>query len=453
MSRLIKRKRRFVLDSSQLLVFGFLFLIVAGAFLLTLPVASHNGIGKPFFPCLFTAVSATCVTGLTVFDVGMECSLFGKAVLLALIQLGGLGFMTVGSVFSLFRKRNLSLNAKNTIVQTLNLSDYTGMRRLLRHVLLGTLLFEALGALILFFRFLPEFGFRGALLRGAFTSVSAFCNAGMDVNGLEPFGSFLSYSGDPVICLTIMFLIVMGGFGFFVWEDVFTVRKWKKLSLFSKIVLLGNAVLIFSGALFFFFFERTNPATLGSLPFGEQVLASFFQSVTYRTAGFSTVDFSKIGEPTAVLSCVYMFIGGSSGSTAGGIKVSTIALLFFAFWNVLRGRFRIVILGRKISIQTVLRAFTLCVIGICVTVFSGILICSVEHVPFVSALFECTSAFGTVGLSMGLTPSLSPFSLGLLMLLMFFGRLGLLTIAYVILIGLQSEDQLLDYPEAKIAIG
>lgn len=453
MSYLIKRKKRFFFDSAQLVIFGFATIIVIGALLLTLPAASYDGQAKPFLPCLFTATSATCVTGLVVFDVGMELSLFGKVVLLFLMQLGGLGFMTVGSVFSLFMRRNLSLQTKNTLVQTLNLSDYTGLRRLLRHVLLGTLIFEAGGALILFFRFLPEFGLAGAVLRGVFTAVSAFCNAGLDVNGLSPFGSFVPYAGDPVICLTIMVLITVGGIGFLVWEDVFQARSFKKLSLFSKMVLISSAVLVVSGAAFFFLLENNNPATIGQMPAGEKLLTSFFQSVTYRTAGFSTVDFAKIEEPTAVLSCIYMFIGGSSGSTAGGIKVSTMALLLITFWNVIRGRSRIVVKGRKITVSTVLKAFTLCVIGLSVVAVCSIVISHTEGLPFIPVLFECVSAFGTVGLSMGLTPALSSLSLCILILLMFFGRLGILTITYAVFIKLQSEDSLLDYPEAKIIIG
>lgn len=452
MSHLLKRKKSFAPGASQMVVLGFLVIIVLGAFLLHLPAASSDGQPKPFLSCLFTATSAACVTGLSVFDVGLGLTLFGKAVLLVLIQLGGLGFMTVAAVFSLFLKRNFSLWEKNTIVQTLNLSDYTGMRRLLKHILLGTLIFESAGALILFFRFLPRFGVAGALFRGVFTSVSAFCNAGFDINGLEPFGSFLPYAGDPVVCLVLSFLILAGGIGFFVWEDLYTARSLKRLSLFSKIVLFANLVLILSGTVLFYLSERSNPQTIGDLSFGQQALRSFFQAVTYRTAGFSTVDFSKIEDSTAVLSCVYMFIGGSSGSTAGGIKVTTAALLFFAFRSVISGRRQIVVLGRKIPVQTVLKAFTLCVIGIAVTVVCSVFICHTEAVSFVSAFFECVSAFGTVGLTMGLTPGLSGLSLCILIVLMFFGRLGILTITYVVFVRKPAEE-ILEYPEADVTIG
>lgn len=439
----------------RILVFGFLFIIFAGAILLTLPVASADGTSAPFLDSLFTATSATCITGLIVYDTATQWSSFGEAVILCMIQIGGLGFMTLGSALILLLRGDSSLSNRKQMAESLNVTDYRAAARTLKHVLLGTAAFEGAGALILSARFIPEYGWGQGIWKGVFVSISAFCNAGFDLMGTDaPFSSFTAYTDDLVVNLTVMGLIVIGGLGFLVWEDLYTKRRWKEYSLFTKTVLLTSGTLIFGGAALIFLLEHNNPETLGQLTAKEKVLSSLFQSVSPRTAGMNTVDLAAMTEASQVLTVALMFIGASSGSTGGGVKVTTVAVLWAAIRSVLMGRKDAALWKRRLSSDLVYRALTLVLLPFLSVLISTFLINGIEaDVSFLEALYECTSAFATVGLSLSVTPTLSAFSKIILMFLMFSGRVGMLTISYALITDRRKRQNTLRYPEGDILIG
>ncbi|MBO5213827.1 MAG: Trk family potassium uptake protein [Clostridia bacterium] len=448
-------KNRRKLNLPRLLVFGFLFIILAGALLLTLPVAAEDGASTPLINTLFTATSATCITGLVVYDTATQWSFFGEAVILCMIQIGGLGFMTLGSALILLLRGDSSLSNRKQIAESLNMTDYKTAARTMKHVLLGTALFEGTGALILSARFIPEYGWWEGIWKGCFVSVSAFCNAGFDLLGTDaPFSSLTGYAGDVTVNLTVMGLIVIGGLGFLVWEDLYTKRRWKNLSLFSKTVLILTASLILGGAFFIFLFEFDNAATLEGLTWSEKILTSFFQSISPRTAGMNTIDLTAMTEASQVLTILLMFIGASSGSTGGGVKVTTVAVLAAAIRSVLTGRKDTILLKRRLSSDLVYRAFALVFLPIVAILICTFLINGIEpEISFLEALYECTSAFATVGLSLSVTPTLTALSKVLLMLLMFSGRVGMLTISYALLTDRRKRQNTLRYPEGDILIG
>jgi len=450
-----KEKKRRKLNLYRFLVIGFFLIILMGATLLTLPAASRDGTRTSFADTVFTATSATCITGLVVVDTATHWSFFGQAVILAMIQIGGLGFMTLGSALILFLRGNSSLSNRKQIAESMNTTDYRAAIRTLKHVILGTAAFEGAGAVILAARFIPQFGWAEGIWKGVFISVSAFCNAGFDLLGAEaPFASVTAYVGDPVVNLTLMGLIVIGGAGFLVWEDLYTKRSPKEYSLFTKTVLMGTGILILLGAVCIFAFEYTNPETFGSLSFPEKILAAFFQSVSPRTAGMNTVDLTAMTEASQFLTVCLMFVGAASGSTGGGVKITTVAVLIATIKSVLSGRKETVMLKRRISSDTVYRAFSL----ICFP-FMAILLCTFAiniaeaDVTFLEALYECTSAFATVGLSLSVTPTLSLFSRIILMFLMFAGRVGMLTISYALLTDRRRRRNAIRFPESNILIG
>ncbi len=447
-----KRRKR---NLYRLLVFGFLLIILAGALLLMLPISSADGSTTPFLNTLFTATSATCITGLIVYDTATQWSFFGQAVILCMIQIGGLGFMTLGSALILLLRGDSSLSNRKQIAESLNMTDYKTAVRTMRHVLGGTAAFEGAGALILSARFIPEYGWAQGIWKGIFVSVSAFCNAGFDLMGEEtPFSSLTAYTGDLAVNLTVMGLIVIGGLGFLVWEDLYTKRRWKHLSLFSKTVLTVSGTLIFGGAILIFLFEHNNPETFGALSGKEKILASLFQSISPRTAGMNTVDLTAMTEASQVLTVVLMFIGASSGSTGGGVKVTTIAVLGAALKSVLTGRKDAILLKRRLSSDLVYRAFALVFFPLVAVLVCTFVINGMEpDVGFIEALYECTSAFATVGLSLSVTPTLSAISKILLILLMFSGRVGMLTISYALLTDRRKRQNALRYPEGNILIG
>lgn len=443
------------LSPSAIFIAGFFIIIILGAVLLSLPVSSASGEVTPFFDSLFTAVSSTCITGLVVYDTFTHWSFFGQVVLILLIQIGGLGFMTVATAFTLVFHKNVGHKERMMLVQTFNLNDMSGVVRLFKHIVIGTFSFEGAAAVILAFRFIPDYGLSGGIWRGIFIAISAFCNAGFDLMGTPegPFASLTAYADDLVVNLTLCFLIAVGGLGFLVWEEIFSGKSFKKMSVQSKIVIIFSASLIIIGALAIFLFEFDNPETLGVLSPKGKILAALFQSVSPRTAGFNTVDLAALTEGSQVIMIILMFIGGSSGSTAGGIKTNTIAVLFFATVSVLYGRKEAIVMKRRISQDTVLRAFALVFLSLTLMFICSFTISVIEDVPFLSAVFECASAFCTVGLTLGLTPSLSPVSLVILMCLMFLGRVGLLTASVVLFERQHSADNLVRYPEAKISVG
>ncbi len=428
--------------------------MLLGAVLLSLPVASNDGSSTSFLDALFTSVSATCVTGLVVFDTFTHWSVFGRIVIAVMIQIGGLGFMSIATLFSVMVHRRARLRAKMVAMQSLNLYDMSDVRTILKHIFIGTAAFEGAAAFVFTVRFMREYGFLSALGRGIFLSVSAFCNAGFDLCGDKtPSGSLTQYSGDLVVNITVMLLIVIGGLGFLVWEDIYTKKRFSRCSLFSKIVIISSLILIFGGALFIFAAEYDNSATLGAMPLQEKILAALFQSVSPRTAGFNTVDLSQMRDVTKIFCVFLMLIGGSSGSTAGGIKVPTVAVLFISVISVLRGRRQVVFKGRRIADETVFKAFALTVSVFVIAMVSAFAVCFIDGIAFTDALFECVSAICTVGLSIAGTASLSTMSHIILMCLMFLGRVGLLTASFAIFNRPSDASDSIGYPEGKILIG
>ncbi len=436
-----------------MMVIGFLAVILTGAALLSTPLASRTGTWTDPMTALFTATSATCVTGLVLVDTAQYWSGFGQMVLLLLIQVGGLGFMTMATLFSLLTRRTITLRERMVLSTGLNLTDPAGIVRLTRRVLLGTLAFEGAGAAILAGRFSMDFGLAEGIKLGVFHAVSAFCNAGFDLLGKEKaFASVSAYVDDPVVCLTLMALIIIGGLGFFVWSDVYEKRRFQRFGLHTKLTLVTTAALILLGWLLTLWFEWTNPATLGALTPPGRVLAAGFQSVTLRTAGFSALDQGALTDSSLGMAVIWMLIGGSPGSTAGGLKTVTAAVLLLAAWTAVCGKTDVIAFERRISPRAIMNAVTMLVVGTVFTVGGAIIMSHIEALPLLPCLYEVASAFGTAGLSTGITPSLSGFSHCMLIALMYFGRVGVLTLGVGILMRRQSPPKIA-YPEGSVMVG
>ena len=442
------------LNPGRIVVASFAIIILVGALLLMLPISSRDGQVTDFISCLFTATSATCVTGLIVVDTYMHWTLFGQVVIICLIQLGGLGFMTLISVISFLLRRRIGLSERLLMASTLNLNDMDGVVRVVRHALMGTFLLEGIGAAILALRFIPDFGLLKGIWRGIFHSISAFCNAGFDILGVDqPFVSLTNYNDDPVILLVIMSLIVIGGLGFFVWEDILRCRKdLRKLSLYSKMVLCMTAALIIGGTLFFLAVEWHNPATLGDMPVWQKVVNSMFQAITLRTAGYDSVGQAGLLDSSLVMGCILMLIGGSSGSTAGGIKTGTIAVLLLTLRAGLVGREAVTFRGRTIAQRRVMDAMTLALVVVGVCVAGSMVLSLLESVHFLDAAYEVASAMATVGVTVGITPGLGNVARVMLVIMMYLGRVGIMSFSIAFLS--RSKDQAkIKYPTAEVMIG
>ena len=442
------------LNPARIVVVSFGIIILTGTLLLMLPWASRDGQSTDLITCLFTATSASCVTGLILVDTWTHWTLFGQVVILAMIQLGGLGFMTVITSISFALRRRIGLSERLIMVSTLNLNDMDGVVRMVRHTLMGTLIIEGMGAVILTLCFLPEFGLAGGLWRGIFHAVSAFCNAGFDLLGSKgEFTSLITYNGNPVVLLTILCLIVIGGLGFFVWEDL--IRNWRtprRLSLYSKLVILMTGALILGGAVFFLGVEWDNPNTLGGMPWWKKILNSFFQSVTLRTAGFDSIGQGGLRDSSLAMSCILMLIGGSSGSTAGGLKTSTVGILLLTMRAGLAGREEVTIRRRTISQRRVMTALTLTLIVVVLFLGIAMTISLTDDVHFLSAAFEAASALATVGVTVGITPTLTPFSHIILIIAMFLGRVGIMSFSVAFLARGRNAAKI-HYPMVDIMIG
>ncbi|MBM6885416.1 potassium transporter TrkG [Pseudoflavonifractor phocaeensis] len=442
------------LNATRVVAVSFAVIILVGALLLTLPIASRSGESAGFFTGLFTATSATCVTGLILVDTWTQWSLFGQVVILAMIQLGGLGFMTVITLVSFALHRRIGLSERLIMVSTLNLNDLDGVVRVVRHALMGTFLLEGIGAVILSACMIPEFGIAGGIWRGIFHAVSAFCNAGFDLLGgrFGAFSSLVGYNDHPVVLLTIAALITVGGLGFFVWEDILRKRSIHRLSVYSKMVLLMTALLIVGGAAFFLVEEYANPATLGNMPLWQKLCNALFQSVTLRTAGFDAIGQGGLSDSSKAFSSILMLIGGSSGSTAGGLKTATVAVLLLALRSGLAGREQVTFRGRTIPYRRVLNAMTLALVMLFLFLVGSMVISTVEGLPYLDCAFEVASAMGTVGLTTGLTPNLTPFSQTLIILLMYLGRVGVLSFSIALMTRGRTMDKI-RYPEMNVMIG
>lgn len=449
--RLIRRRS---MNSARIVAGGFGVLIALGTLLLMLPFAARSGESTGLVDSLFTATSATCVTGLITLDTSLHWTLFGQAVILILIQLGGLGFMTVISIVSFVLRRRISLSERLIMVSTLNLNDMDGVVRVVQHALIGTFALEGAGALLLSVRFIPQFGLLKGIWRGIFHAVSAFCNAGFDLMGVK-YGAFTSMEGvqtDPYVLGVLSALIITGGLGFFVWEDIANTRNWKRLTLYSKMVLVITGFLLASGTAFFFFAERQNPATLGPMSTGDKWANAFFESVTLRTAGFASFNQGGLKDGSLALACVFMFIGGSSGSTAGGLKTATVAVLLLGLRASLAGREQVTFQKRSISYRKVINAMTLALILLSLLIAGSISLSLLDGIPYLTAAFETASAIATVGLTTGITPALSLPSHLILICLMYLGRVGVLSVSVAFLIRRDGSSKI-KYPNLDVMIG
>ena len=447
------RRRKVSMSATKLVALCFLGIILLGTGLLMLPVSSRSGEPCQFLPALFTATSATCVTGLTPFDTWTQWSGFGQVVLLCLIEIGGLGFMSAATLVIFLFRRKVGLRQRMLIAQALSLNEMDGVVRLQRMVIFGSLGFEAAGALILTLWFWPQYGFVRALRWGVFHSISAFCNAGFDIFGsMEPGASLLLFQNDPVVLLTLGALVVLGGLGFLVWQDIAEKRSWKKLSVYSRLVLLATASLIGTGWFFICLLEWNNPKTLGNLSVGSKLLGGLFQSITLRTAGFDAINQAGLTQGGKAVSMVLMLIGGSSGSTAGGLKTVTFLVVLLFIWARARGRSNVSAFCRTIPQEQALNAMTISLMMVLLSVLGGIFVCATSPVSFTDGLFEAISALATVGLTAGATGLLSVPAKILIIIFMYFGRVGVLTISLGFLMGNQAVERF-RYAETSLLIG
>lgn len=440
-----KNHRHFT--SFQVIILGFFSVILLGSLLLMLPFSTRDGQGASFADGLFTATSAVCVTGLIVHDTATYWSEFGQAIILTLIQIGGMGVVTIAVAIAVASGRKIGLMQRSTMQEAISAHQVGGIVRLTKFILKTSISIELLGALLLAPVFCKDFGIFKGLWYSVFHSISAFCNAGFDLIGVrEPFSSLTSYASNPIVNFTIMALIITGGLGFVTWADIKKNKfHFRKYNMQSKVILTVTAGLLIFPAIYFFFCE------FSGLPLGQRILSSLFQSVTPRTAGFNTADLTLLTETGLMLMIILMLIGGSPGSTAGGMKTTTVAVLFSSALAVFRKQDSAHFFSRRIPDNAVKNAATILMMYLTLFLGGGMVISYIEEVPLMSALFETSSAIGTVGLSLGLTPSLGMVSKLILILLMFFGRVGGLTLIFAAL----SERNTFGsrYPQEKITVG
>ena len=436
----MKKKFKLKLSVWQFLALGYLAVIILGSLLLVLPFAAKDGQPTRYIDALFTATSATCVTGLATLDTGAHWSLFGQIVILLLIQTGGLGFMTFVSTVFLMIKKNVGQYQRKAFIVAGGGGKNSGIKTLIKRIFIGTAIFEFAGAFILCFRFVPDFGWGNGIYFSIWHSVSAFCNAGFDLMGTEgnEFVSLSNYASDPLVSLTLCALILIGGLGFCVWSDVIDCKfNFKKFQLNTKVVLLVNSLILVLGTALFMVFER-NSTAYAQFGFGGKLIVSIFNATTTRTAGFSSIDLNTLSDSGYLLMVIFMFVGGNSGSTAGGIKVNTFTVILMGMLTVFRGRKDINIGKKRIDNSLLSQALAIFAAGLMLVMLSTLVICTIEPPstfistgtqPFKSVLFECVSALSTTGLSLSITPALCAGSKIILIILMFAGRVGILTLA------------------------
>lgn len=438
----------------QTMAFGFLIVIFVGTALLMLPVSNSDGQWGSFMEAVFTATSATCVTGLVVVDTFQNWTIFGQIVILIMIQIGGLGFITISVMFSVFMKKKIGLARRNLIQESVSAMSLAGVVKLVRNIIKGTIFFEGVGAVLLSIRFIPRFGFAKGIYYGIFHSVSAFCNAGFDLMGCdEKYSSLVSFYDDFIVNIIIMALIILGGIGFIVWQDIYNNKlKFKRYCLHTKIVLIATAVLIIAGAAGYWGFERNN--LMAGMNWYEKIMTSLFASVSARTAGFNTIDLGAMTQGSKMLTVVLMFIGGSPGSTAGGIKTTTIVVFIAYIWSNIHNASGCNILGRRIGDEDIKKANLVLGLnlGLAIAAVLAILMsCGTKVFETEDLLLEVFSAIGTVGLSTGITRQLNLFSKIVIMLLMYCGRIGSMTFALTF--AYKKESIPLLYPEEHINVG
>lgn len=424
-----ERRKKYGFNKTRTIAQSFLAVIAAGALLLMLPVSSAGGEWTNLGTAVFTAVSASCVTGLVLVDTYTHWSVFGQLVILLLIQIGGLGTVAIRIMMVIFLRQNITLKARNLIQESINSLQIGGVVRLLKQAVVGTFFFEAAGAAIMSFYFVPRLGVFRGIYYSIFHAISAFCNAGFDLMGYTgAYSSFVSAVDDPIINITIMTLITIGGLGFIVWADIWKEKfHFKKYNFHTKLVLLTSGILVFGGAILFYFLEKDG--SMAGLSAGGKIYASLFSSVTARTAGFNTIDTGALSESGKFLTILLMFIGGSPGSTAGGIKTTSIAVIFIYMLTYIRGRLGPEVLGRTINDETIKKAVTIASLNLLLAITTIMLICGFEKLPFLDVMFEAFSAIGTVGMTTGITRELGMLGKILIALLMYLGRVGSMSFA------------------------
>lgn len=456
-----KHNRRLRLSTIQIVALGFLGVILIGAFLLWLPPCNQRPI--PFLDALFTAVTSVCVTGLVTVVPAQQFTFLGKCILLLLIQIGGLGIIACTSAFFLILGKRISMKGRIIIQQAYGLDTLSGMVRFMIRVLKGTFVVEGIGAILFAFQFVPEYGWKRGIGYSIFHSISAFCNAGIDLLGDS---SFLKYTTNPLVNFTCFFLVILSGLGFPVWYDIYqnTIhtfrenmprkRLFTKLSTQSKLVLTMTGLLLLLGTFGFLLFEYTNPKTMADLSFPQKLMAATFQSVTTRTAGFASISQSGLTESSRLLGCILMFVGGSPAGTAGGVKTTTVAMLLLTVLCVLRGKKDTECFGRKIDASLVRSGITIVLLTFTFWLCGVSLLTILEpDVDFLNLMYEAMSAMATVGLTADLTPSLSQGSHIVLIVLMYIGRIGPLTMALLFSGKADKASQFRELPEKKIMIG
>ncbi|MPQ42634.1 TrkH family potassium uptake protein [Clostridium tarantellae] len=438
------------LNAVQILALGFFLVILIGAILLSLPISSMSGKSTSFLDSLFTSTSAVCVTGLITVDTGTHWNYFGKTVIIILIQIGGLGFMSFTTLFALLLKKKITLKERLLLQEAMNTFGIQGLVRLIRYILVFTFSVELLGALLFATQFIPQFGIAKGIYYSIWHSISAFCNAGFDLMG--NFSSLTAYSSNVTVLLTVSALIIIGGLGFTVWSELYNYKGYKRLSLHSKVVILITVILVLGGTILMLLFEFKNPNTLQPMGPIDKLTNAFFASVTTRTAGFNSINTSDMTVAGNFLTILLMFIGGSPGSTAGGIKTATFAILILTLISTIKGREDTEVFGRRLSKDAVYKAFTVFMIGVgIVIVVTMILSVTEAGKSLLYLLYEATSAFATVGLTLGITPGLSVIGKIVIMITMYLGRVGPMTV--VLALANRKRKSTYKFPEDKILIG
>ncbi|WP_338113868.1 TrkH family potassium uptake protein [Paenibacillus aquistagni] len=432
---------------SRVLATGFLSLIVIGMLLLKLPIAVHDGIELSWIDALFTSTTALCVTGLTVVDTQLTFTLFGEIVIITMVQIGGIGFMTVATMFYLMIGKRISLRERLILQESMNTNSMEGIVRTIRRVIYFVAIIQLTAAALLTVHWLPEMPVKKAIYYGLFHSVSLFNNGGFDLFG----NSFQAYADDTLFNFIAFFLVISGGLGFIVLAELYDYRRTRKLSLHSKVVLSMTGILIAVGTFCIFIFEYTNPNTMQPLSFTGKVYASVFQSISSRSSGTSTVEIAELRQVTQFFMIILMFIGGSPGSAGGGIKTTTFAILICAVITMLRGQEDAVLFRTRLSKDQILKALTIIFLALIMVLSVSMLLAMTEDQPFLNILFDTTSAVATVGLTMGMTAELSDFGKLVFCLAMFIGRVGPLTLAYAM--NKRNAKGRFRYPEGKIMIG
>lgn len=461
---MIKKWKTFInhykVRPAQKIFYSFLGVIFIGTILLMLPVSNKGNINISFIDALFTSTSATCVTGLVVHVTSEQFTFFGHLVLLLLIQIGGLGLMTILAIITIYAKQKLSLDEKVTVKEMLNQDSLSDMKSFIVHIFKYTMVFEGIGAILLCFILIPEYGFWNGLFKSIFTSVSAFCNAGFDIFGDS---SLISYYNHEFMNLIIMSLIILGGLGFIVWYDIFNGFKkcihkkqswnklWKNFSVHTKIVCSVTIFLILSGTILFFLLEYSNPETIGSYTLWDKIQVSLFQSVTLRTAGFVSVNYVGLHDASKFFMAILMFIGGSPGGTAGGIKTVTFVLIIMFIYSQLRGEKETVMFKRTIHKEKIYQALLILAINLSVLFLGLFMLLVTQNFDFVDVMFEAVSAMATVGVSVGITSMLNIYGKIMIILLMFIGRIGIFT--FLLAFMKKKHSRTIHYPDANVLVG